>query len=59
MPRNARPGDTLRVFVYTDSEDRPVATTLKPKAVEGEVQPLLTAQEIEDLVAYLMTLKDM
>lgn len=24
---------------------------------EGEVQPLLTAQEIEDVVAYLMTLK--
>jgi sulfur-oxidizing protein SoxX len=26
------------------------------KAFEGEVQPLLTAQEIEDVVAYLMTL---
>ncbi len=28
------------------------------KAHEGEVAPLLTAQEIEDVVAYLMTLKD-
>ena len=37
VPKNTRPGDTLRVFVYTDSEDRPVATTLKPKAVVGEV----------------------
>ena len=37
VPRNVRPGDTLRVFVYTDSEDRPVATTLNPKAVVGEV----------------------
>ncbi len=27
------------------------------KAHEGEVQPLLTAQQIEDVVAYLMTLK--
>jgi predicted RNA-binding protein (virulence factor B family) len=26
-------GDTVRVFVYTDSEDRPVATTLKPNGV--------------------------
>jgi len=37
VPQNTRPGDTLRVFVYTDSEDRPVATTLDPKAVVGDV----------------------
>jgi hypothetical protein len=36
VPENTRPGDTLRVFIYTDSEDRPVATTLIPKAVVGE-----------------------
>jgi len=29
-------GDTIDVFVYTDSEDRPVATTLTPKAVLGD-----------------------
>jgi predicted RNA-binding protein (virulence factor B family) len=29
-------GDTLRVFVYTDSEDRPIATTLKPKGILGD-----------------------
>lgn len=28
------------------------------KALEGEVQPLLTAQEVEDVVAYLKTLKE-
>ncbi len=28
------------------------------KAHEGEVAPLLTAQEVEDVVAYLMTLKE-
>ena len=37
VPPNIRVGDALRVFVYTDSEDRPVATTLTPKAVVGEV----------------------
>jgi predicted RNA-binding protein (virulence factor B family) len=37
VPPNTRVGDSLRVFVYTDSEDRPVATTRKPKAVAGEV----------------------
>lgn len=31
-PEGLKPGDTLTVFVYTDSEDRPVATTLKPLA---------------------------
>lgn len=30
-------GDTIDVFVYTDSEDRPVATTLHPKAMLGEI----------------------
>ena len=29
-------GDTVRVFVYTDSEDRPVATSLKPNGILGD-----------------------
>ncbi len=29
-------GAEIKVFVYTDSEDRPIATTLTPKAVVGE-----------------------
>jgi len=33
--QGTKPGDTLRVFVYTDSEDRPVATTRTPRAVVG------------------------
>jgi len=37
VPKNTHPGDSLRVFVYTDSEDRPVATTLTPRAVVGDV----------------------
>ena len=36
VPVESRPGDTLRVFVYTDSEDRPIATTLAPKASVGD-----------------------
>jgi sulfur-oxidizing protein SoxX len=28
------------------------------KAHEGDVAPLLTAQQVEDVVAYLMTLKE-
>ncbi len=41
LPRKYAPddlsvGDTVEVFLYLDSEDRPVATTQKPKACVGE-----------------------
>ena len=37
IPDDAREGDVLSVFVYLDSEDRPVATVRDPKLVLGEV----------------------
>jgi predicted RNA-binding protein (virulence factor B family) len=37
-------GDVLRVFVYKDSEDRPVATTQIPKAIAGEAAYLAVKQ---------------
>ncbi len=48
VPENTRPGDTLRVFVYTDSEDRPVATTLEPEAVVGEFAYL----QVKDVASF-------
>lgn len=36
VPRDLAMGDEIEVFLYLDSEDRPVATTLKPKAQLGE-----------------------
>ena len=36
VPEDINIGDTLKVFVYTDSEDRPVATTLKPWGILGD-----------------------
>lgn len=36
VPPKAGQGDVLHVFVYTDSEDRPIATMLRPKAADGE-----------------------
>lgn len=36
VPDGAKPGGTIRVFVYRDSEDRLIATTLSPAAVVGE-----------------------
>lgn len=52
VPENTRPGDTLRVFVYTDSEDRPIATTLSPKAVVGEFA-CLQVKEVTSFGAFL------
>lgn len=36
VPENCKIGDTIDVFVYRDSEDRIIATTLKPHATVGE-----------------------
>jgi len=46
VPKNTKPGDLIRVFVYTDSEDRLIATTLEPKAVVGEFACL----EVKDVI---------
>jgi uncharacterized protein len=37
VPAAAKPGDALDVFVYLDSEDRPIATTRVPKVELDEV----------------------
>jgi len=36
VPETANVGDEIEVFVYRDSEDRIIATTLKPYAIVGE-----------------------
>ncbi|MDB4990074.1 MAG: hypothetical protein JWN04_5252 [Myxococcaceae bacterium] len=38
LPDHAKEGDELEVFIYLDSEDRPIATTTKPKLQLGEVR---------------------
>ncbi len=35
-PKEFEIGDEIEVFIYTDSEDRLIATSLKPKAIVGE-----------------------
>src|SRR3954470_5338742 len=37
VPEGSREGDELDVFVYLDSEDRPIATVRAPKLLLGEV----------------------
>ncbi|CAM2946012.1 S1 RNA-binding domain-containing protein [Helicobacter burdigaliensis] len=37
LPKDAKEGQSIEVFLYTDSEDRLIATTLKPYAMLGEI----------------------
>ena len=36
VPEDVEVDDEIKVFIYTDSEDRIIATTIKPKAIVGE-----------------------
>ena len=50
-------GTMMPSFYKTEGFTR-LGNAYTGKAHEGDVEPLLTAQEVEDVVAYLMTLKD-
>jgi Uncharacterized protein conserved in bacteria len=45
-------GDTIRVFVYNDSENRPVATTEQPHAVVGDFA-LMRVKAVNQVGAFL------
>lgn len=47
IPEGVEIGDTLRVFLYKDSEDRPIATTLTPKGVLGDIVSLVVKDETD------------
>ena len=40
VPPGVKPGDTLKVFVYHDSENRLIATTQKPIGIVGDIVSL-------------------
>lgn len=52
VPEGVQPGAQLRVFVYTDSDDRPVATTETPFATVGEFA-YLQVRDVNDTGAFL------
>lgn len=52
VPEGTAVGDVLRVFVYTDSDDRPVATTEVPYATVGECA-YLQVRDVNDTGAFL------
>jgi len=52
VPEDIRPGEKLRVFLYKDSQDRPIATTREPKLTLGECAQLLV-KEVGKIGAFL------
>ena len=52
VPKGAKPGDKLKVFLYHDGEDRLIATTQDPKGILGDIV-LLTAVNVTPLGAFL------
>lgn len=52
MPDSLTPGDEIEVFVYTDSEDRPIATTLTPRVQVGQFA-MLTVKAVSKFGAFL------
>lgn len=52
VPSGLKEGDEIEVFVYTDSEDRPIATTQKPLARSGEFACLMV-RDVNDAGIFL------
>ena len=44
LPENSSPGDLADVFIYKDSEDRPIATTFIPPLTLGGITTLKVVQ---------------
>jgi len=52
VPENVHEGDVMKVFVYLDNENRPVATTLKPHAELNDFA-FLTVKDVNQHGAFL------
>lgn len=52
VPEGTQIGDHLEVFVYTDSEDRPIATTLTPHATVEQFG-FMHVNQVNDVGAFL------
>ncbi len=52
VPAGTQVGDEIRVFVYKDSSDRPIATVNEPKLVLGEIA-VLRVKQITKIGAFL------
>ena len=53
IPAGSKPGETIDVFIYRDSEDRPVATTETPLAMVGDFAALKVVDVSPSIGAFL------
>lgn len=52
VPEHTKVGDTIAVFVYKDSEDRPIATCIEPTLTLGGLN-VLKVKDVTDIGAFL------
>jgi len=52
VPAKTQIDDTIKVFIYRDSEDRIIATTLTPKAIAGEFA-VMKVKSVTNIGAFL------
>ena len=52
VPEHTKVGDAINVFIYKDSEDRLIATTITPKLMMGQVAKL-NVKEVGNIGAFL------
>lgn len=52
LPKGAKPGDELEVFIYHDNEGRLIATTARPLATVGEFQ-YMEVRQVNNAGAFL------
>lgn len=52
IPEGTKIGDMMEVFVYKDSENRPIATTLTPKIILDEFA-VLRCKEVSEIGAFM------
>ena len=53
VPEGVQTGDEVEVFLYKDSQDRLIATTMEPKLVLGGGAAWLTVKEVTKIGAFL------
>lgn len=52
VPKNVKPGDEVKVFIYHDNEGRLIATTATPLAIAGEFQ-FMEVKSVNNTGAFL------
>lgn len=52
VPKNVKPGDEVKVFIYHDNEGRLIATTATPLAITGEFQ-FMEVKSVNNTGAFL------